>query len=205
MPKTTVLVAEDDYLVCEEIKRQLERAGFEVIADADDGQQAVELTARLHPDVIILDVQMPVLDGLTAARSIQASCPTPVVILTAYQDQSIVDEASRAGVGAYVTKPPQAEELNRAITIARARHQDLMEIRQLLETVQQQQQEIAQAFDEIKTLRGIVPICSVCKKVRDDDGYWHQVEEYVRDHSEADFSHGYCPDCLQRYLKDLKR
>ena len=57
--------------------------------------------------------------------------------------------------------------------------------------------------EEIRTLRGIIPICSSCKKIRDDDGYWHQVEIYIRDHSEADFTHGICPDCLSKFYKDF--
>ena len=63
--------------------------------------------------------------------------------------------------------------------------------------------ELRQAMDEIKRLRGIVPICSSCKKIRDDKGYWHQVEEYLRDHSEAEFTHGICPDCMQRLYPEF--
>ncbi len=91
--------------------------------------------------------------------------------------------------GAYLAKPPKPEELERAITIALARHSDLMELRRL-------NNELEQALGEVKKLRGILPICSNCKKIRDDQGYWKQIETYIREHSEADFSHGICPDCL---------
>ena len=63
--------------------------------------------------------------------------------------------------------------------------------------------ELQKAFDEIKRLKGILPICSSCKKIRDDDGYWHQVESYIRNHSEAEFSHGICPDCMRKLYPDL--
>ena len=198
-----VLVAEDDYLVGEEIQRELRTAGFEVVADANNGREAVDLTKRLNPDVVLMDIQMPVLDGLSAAREIQRDYPTPVVILTAHESEDLVEEASHAGVGAYITKPPERNEIHRAISIAMARHRDLMTIRSLYETVQAQNDEIEQAAKDIRTLEGIIPICAKCKKIRDDTGYWSQVEIYIQNHSEATFSHSLCPKCAEDIYNDM--
>ncbi len=128
--KISVVVAEDDFLVCEEIIRILKQIGCEPVFDATNGEEAVEVVCDKHPDVVIMDIKMPGLDGLEASRQISERNPTPIVILTAHESQNLVAEASQAGVGAYITKPPNAVEIERAITIARARHGDLMSLRQ---------------------------------------------------------------------------
>jgi AmiR/NasT family two-component response regulator len=191
----TILVAEDDYLVSEEIIRGLRMQGYEKIMEAANGHEAFDKACSHRPDIIFMDIRMPEIDGLEAARRIQECCPTPVVILTAYESQDFLQKAATAGVGAYLTKPPKPKELERAIAIAMARHLDLVELRRL-------NKELELALDEVKRLRGILPICANCKKIRDDQGYWQQIETYIRDHSEADFSHGICPDCIKkRYLE----
>ncbi len=128
---TRVIVAEDDYLVCEAISCALEELEFELMDTARDGQEAVELVCSSKPDVVLMDIKMPEIDGLEATRRIQERCPTPVVVLTAYESQDLVREASEAGVSAYLTKPPKPPEIERAITVALARHNDLMELRRL--------------------------------------------------------------------------
>jgi two-component system cell cycle sensor histidine kinase/response regulator CckA len=130
-----VLIAEDDYLAGETIKEILKEIGYTVVGVAVDGQQAVEMTAQFagtptQPDVILMDIRMPDVDGIEATRLIQERCPTPVVVLTAYETPQLVGEASAAGVGAYLVKPPEAREMERAITIARARFDDMMALRQ---------------------------------------------------------------------------
>lgn len=193
---TNVLIAEDDYLVAEMIKGVLDAGRYRIVAEASDGQQAVDLAAAHTPDVVIMDIQMPGMDGIEASRRIQETCPTPVVVLTAYDDPVLVQQASRAGVGAYLLKPPDERELDRAIAIAIARFHDLAELRRL-------NGQLERALSEIKTLRGIIPICVGCKRIRDDQGFWQRVEVYVRDHSEAEFSHSYCPDCAAKLYPDF--
>jgi response regulator RpfG family c-di-GMP phosphodiesterase len=118
-----------------------------------------------------------------------------VVLLTAFESPELVDEASEAGVGAYVVKPARDNELDRAIAIARARSDDLFELRRLSEELRRQNEELQAALERIKTLSGLLPICAGCKRIRDDQGYWQQVELYIQDHSEIRFSHGLCPEC----------
>lgn len=124
-----VLVAEDDFLISEEIGRNLKKLGFDRVDVACNGQEAMEMTCSLRPDVVLMDIKMPIMDGLEATRRIQSACPTPVVILTAHESQALVEEAGKAGASAYLAKPPRADEIGRAITMAMARHEDLMTLR----------------------------------------------------------------------------
>lgn len=191
-----VLIAEDDAMVARLVRSELESVGLIVIGHAIDGRQAVDLTLELLPDVVVMDITMPELDGIAAASAIQMGRPTPVVILSAHDETDFLIKATAAGVGAFVIKPPQANELERAITIAVARHDDLMELQRLNEKLEQ-------ALAEIKTLKGLLPICCSCKKIRDEQGYWSEVESYIMSHSDATFTHSYCPKCLHKYFPEI--
>ena len=191
-----VLVAEDDFLVSKEICRIVEKLGHQVVAKAANGEQAVELAVERTPDVAIMDIRMPKLDGIGAAERLQEDCPLPVVILTAHESADFVEQASAAGVGAFLTKPPRAEELSRALVIAVARHQDLMRLRELNEKLER-------SLAEIKVLRGMLPICAICKRIRNDDGFWEQVEVYFRENSGVEFTHGLCPECVREHYTNV--
>src|SRR5512139_2060042 len=115
LDQVRVLIAEDDFLVGEMIQGTAEEAGCTVAGRATDGRQAVEMAARLRPDVILMDIKMPLLNGIDAAEIIQERCPTPVIILTAYDTPEMLEEASSAGVGAFLAKPPKVRELSQAI------------------------------------------------------------------------------------------
>jgi AmiR/NasT family two-component response regulator len=181
-----VLIAEDDYLVSKMITGLLKEIGGTVVGGAVDGLETVEMTQSLQPDVVLMDIKMPDMDGLEATRLIFERCPTP----------GLVEEASAAGAGAYLVKPPNAREMERAITIAIARFDDLMELRRL-------NAELEDALAQVQTLSGLLPICSSCKKIHDDEGYWHQVEVYIQDHSDVLFSHGPCPECMKKLYPEI--
>ncbi|MBU4388645.1 MAG: response regulator [Proteobacteria bacterium] len=198
-----ILVAEDDFMVSKSITQTLNDIGYEQVGLASNGEEVVEMTRSLQPDVILMDIKMPKLDGLQAARQIQENSPTPIVILTAYDSQELVKEASKSGVGALLLKPPEAFEIEKAVTIAMARHNDLMELCSLNKELQIRKQELEKSLAEIKTLRGILPICANCKKIRDDKGYWNQIESYIHKHSEAEFTHGICPECMKKLYPDF--
>lgn len=140
--KIKVLVAEDDYLVSEEIVRVLNKIGYEVIDVAPNGLKAIEMVKKYKPDLVLMDIKMPKLNGLEAAKIIQNSFPTPIIILTAHETQELVEEASNSGVGAYLTKPPQAEEVQRAITIAFARQTDLISSMKLIKQLEKSEAEL---------------------------------------------------------------
>ncbi len=207
---TRVLIVEDESLVSEMVQGLLEEMGYIVAGKAADGPQAIEMTRSLRPDVVLMDIVMPNMDGIEATQRIHESHPTPVVILTAHETPQLVERASAVGVGAYLIKPPNRREMERAITIAIARFGDMMELRRLNAELQARYQEreklvleLLEAIGKAQTLSCLLPICASCKKVRDDEGYWHQVEVYFRDHSEAKFTHGLCPDCTRKLYPEL--
>ena len=124
-----VLVAEDETIIRLDLRDLLERSGFEVCAEARDGEEAVELARREQPDVAIMDVKMPKLDGIEAARRILDERPIPIVMLTAYGQQELVARAVEAGVFGYLVKPFREQDLVPAIATARARHEELVALR----------------------------------------------------------------------------
>jgi response regulator NasT len=124
-----ILVAEDETIIRLDLRALLERAGFDVCAEAHDGEQAVELARREQPDLALLDVKMPKLDGIDAARKILDERPIPIVMVTAYGEQELVARAVEAGVFGYLVKPFRETDLLPAIETARARHAELLELR----------------------------------------------------------------------------
>ncbi len=125
-----ILIAEDDFLVSERIREVIETIGHIIVGEAVNGRQAVEMTIALRPDVVLMDIKMPDIDGLEAAQLIQEQCPTPIVVMTAYQSAELVAKASAAGVGAYILKPPDASQLKRVLIVARDRFNDMMALRE---------------------------------------------------------------------------
>jgi DNA-binding NarL/FixJ family response regulator len=121
-----VLIADDETIVRLDLRDQLVEQGLEVCGEARTGKEAVELAGELEPDLVILDVKMPELDGIEAARRINAARPTPIVLVTGYTDESLVSEAIDAGVDAYLVKPFGAQQLLPAVRTAVARHEELM-------------------------------------------------------------------------------
>jgi CheY-like chemotaxis protein len=122
---TRVLIVEDNPLVSEMIKGLVEEAGYTVVGEAADGLEAVEMTQSLRPDVVLMDIMMPVMDGIESTRLIYERCPTPVVVLTAYYMPETVERANAAGAGAFLVKPANMREMEQAITIAIARFGDI--------------------------------------------------------------------------------
>ncbi len=124
-----ILVAEDETIIRLDLRALLEKAGFEVCAEAHDGEQAVELARSEKPDLALLDVKMPKLDGIDAARTILDERPIPIVMVTAYGEHELVSRAVEAGVFGYLVKPFRETDLLPAIETARARHAELVELR----------------------------------------------------------------------------
>jgi two-component system, response regulator PdtaR len=132
---TRVLIAEDETIIRLDLKGLLESAGFDVCAEAKDGQEAVELARSEQPDVAVLDVKMPRLDGIEAARTILDERPIPIVMLTAYGQEELVSRAVEAGVFGYLVKPFREQDLLPAIQTARARHDELAAVRNEAESL----------------------------------------------------------------------
>lgn len=152
VPRGRILVAEDDTIIRLDLRGLLEAAGFEVCAEARDGEEAVALARETDPDVALLDVKMPRLDGIEAARRILDERPIPIVMVTAYGEQELVSRAVEAGVFAYLVKPFRESDLLPAIETARARHAELVAVREEAESLS----EALAARKSIERAKGIL-------------------------------------------------
>lgn len=207
-----VLVVDDSADLRATLRSILEFMGYEIAGEAWDGNGAIKRVQQEKPDIIVMDVAMPGMDGITAARKIQATRPTPIVLLTAHDTPSLIERARDAGVGAYLVKPPDANGLNRAIILTMARFRELLELnrlnrelRRVNQELQKRNQQLQGAMKTIKTLSGLVPVCAWCgRKIQGEDGHWVDIETYIEQHSEAEFTHGICPECLVKFNAQKK-
>jgi CheY-like chemotaxis protein len=198
-----ILIADDDPVSRLMLSALLKKVGYE-IEEAVNGTEAWKAMQRPDaPKLAIIDWVMPEMDGLEVIRRIRAQ-PTGhlpfIILLTACVKMSDILAGFSAGANDYLTKPYHAEELQARLEVGRR----MIDLQDRLTT---KITELGQALEQIKLLSGIIPICSGCKKIRDDAGYWQQVEMYISKHSEAKFTHGICPECEKKlYLEfDGKR
>ena len=196
--KATVLIVDDVPKNIQVLGHVLDKHGY-LIAAATDGRQALAMMADINPDLILMDIMMPEMDGFEACRRLKANPdtrPIPVILLTAKTATEDIVQGFALGAVDYITKPFSAQEL-----IARVKTH--IELKRARDTQQALITQLQDALKQVKQLSGLLPICSHCKKIRDDQGYWQQVEEYIRRHSEVRFSHGICPECVERYYPDF--
>ena len=198
MEKESILVVDDNPTNLKLLADVLTQQGFKMFV-AEDGESALETLNYIRPNLILLDVMMPGIDGFETCRRLKADPATqeiPVIFMTALSDS--VDEVKGLELGAadYIIKPFQVETML-------ARINTHLTVLKLQAQLQARVQELEAALDKVKLLSGMLPICANCKNIRDDKGYWHQVEIYIHNHSEADFSHGLCPDCAKELYPEL--
>lgn len=137
MAKLRVLIADDDPIIRLDLKQMLENLDYEVVAEAGDGRQAVEVARQTLPDICILDVKMPEMDGIEAVTVITEESIAPAILLTAYSDKELIDRAKEAGVFAYLVKPFKPSDLPPAIEIARSRYEQNTELNKEVSTLQE--------------------------------------------------------------------
>ncbi len=192
-----ILIADDDPITREFLQATLEGFGYQVSACADGWQAAAALSREPRPVVALLDWLMPGLDGLEvcrAQRSDKRGIHTYCILLTSKGDSQDVVAGLEAGADDYVTKPFEVIELHARIR-AGAR---LVELQAQLE---EKVVALEAALSQVRRLQGLLPICSYCKRIRDDRDYWQQIEAYISEHSEAQFSHGICPECFEAVVR----
>ena len=160
-------------------------------------------------DLILLDISMPEMDGIEACRRIKAVDrlrDIPVIMVTAMTNTEFLVSAFDAGAMDYITKPVKKVDLLARVSSALNLKTEMDRRKAQEGALRKANAELSQALQEVKVLRGFIPICMSCKKIRDDKGFWQQLESYIQKRSEALFSHGVCPDCYQKlsdkYLKD---
>ena len=190
-----ILVADDDSTSRLMLHGILSKWDKEVVTVAD-GHAAWEiLKDRDAPLIAILDWEMPGIDGVELCRMVKAQPnqqPIYLVILTGRQAKNDIVVGLDSGADDYITKPFDNSELRARIGVA-----ERLISTQL--TLSRKVEELAAALKHVKTLQGIIPICMHCHKIRADEEAWHRLEAYIEDHSDAHFSHGICPECMEKY------
>lgn len=210
-PSPTALIVDDIPANLDILRHLLESDGFRVLA-ATNGPAALQIAARTQPDLVLLDVMMPELDGFETCRQLKqdaSQANLPVLFITAQHEVSAVIRGFAVGGVDYIVKPFQKEEvLARVRTHLRLRQLNLAlsernrELEQLTAELRTRTLALEDALANIRTLKGLLPICAHCKKVRDDQGFWQQVEAYVAQRSDARFSHGICPECTRQFYAE---
>jgi len=195
------LVADDDPVAIAILSRALHGWNVEPIV-ARDGVAAWDvITGPDAPPLAVMDWMMPGLEGLELCRRIRQrpeSASMYVILLTSRDNADDVVAGLDAGADDYLIKPFRASEL-------RARINAGVRVLSLQDRLAQRVAELQLALASVKQLRGLLPICSYCKRVRADENYWQQVESYVADRTDAEFSHGICPECLEKVRADFER
>ena len=193
-----ILAVDDEYINTQVIKSLL-REEYDVLT-ALNGQEAIDQVKRYMPDLILLDVMMPDMSGFEVCKIIKddaQSADIPIIFLTALDTHDGQLEGLELGAIDYLTKPIKFQLLKLRVR----NHIAMIEQRdQLL----RKNEELEGALARVKQLEGIIPICMYCKKIRDDQQSWQQLESYISNHSEARFSHGMCPQCAEEQMKVLK-
>lgn len=203
----TILIVDDSPDQQTLLRSILGKAGHTDILSADSAKAASsflnlaggKLTQPI--DLILMDVLMPEQDGVETCRQIK-NCAhlrdIPLIMVTAKNDLSNLQAAFAAGANDYINKPVQSVELLARVSSALALKQETDRRMAHESELRRRNEQLQQALREVKVLRGLIPICASCKKIRNDGGFWQQLEEYLGEHSEAEFSHGLCQPCINK-------
>lgn len=197
--ETKILIVDDDPDILFATARIIQKAGYQVLK-ASSGSECLQKVKEDEPDLILLDVMLPDADGAELCGRIKADPLTRSIYVVLISGSKIASDHQAEGldIGAdgYIARPISNRELlarvNSMVRILNAeRERDHLIL------------ELREALSKVRTLSGLLPLCSYCKKIRDDKGYWNQLEAYLQKHSEADFSHSICPDCADKHFPEM--
>ncbi len=192
-----VLLAEDSYASRCRLEAMLAEWGYDVVTAANGAEAWPVLQASPPPKLALLDWMMPEVDGVEICRRVRIDPrlqSTYILLLTARVDQEDIVAGLEAGADDYLTKPVNPSELKARLNVGRR-------IVELQQSLADRVHELETAISNVHQLQGLLPICSYCKKIRDDKNYWQQVDSYITSHSAVQFSHGICPDCYEHLIK----
>lgn len=194
-----ILIAEDDALSHTLLTRHLEKWDHEVIGTKNGGEALETFQSDEDIQFLLLDWMMPEIDGVEVCRRIKSEHSyrfSYIIMLTAKNQSDDIAQALDLGADEYIVKPFQPVELRARISAGER-------IVRLHNELQTKLDELTEAYEHVKQLQGIIPICAWCKRIRDDSDFWSNVEDYMSAHSEVKFSHGVCPDCMKEKYPTL--
>lgn len=190
---------EDDFIITRDLLMEIRDVDFRIewVSSYEDAREALKKATH---DICLLDYRLGKHTGIELLReATEHGLNLPVILLTGQGDKNIDLEAMKSGACDYLVKDQiNSTLLERSIRYSIERKRDEIEKIKLIN-------ELKKALDEVKTLSGMLPICASCKKIRDDSGYWNQVEEYIEEHTDVEFSHGICPECSKRLYPMLEQ
>ncbi|HEY6288546.1 MAG TPA: response regulator [Nitrospiraceae bacterium] len=208
-----ILIVDDSRDEQELLSTRLRAAGYESLMVADSAEAAFGILGRDNAgqrtgavDLILMDILMPGVDGLEACRRITTTewlQGIPIIVITVKTEEKDLLAAFAAGAMDYIRKPVNPAELVARVSSALALREERFTRKAREQELLLRTQELERALREVKVLRGFIPICAKCKKVRTDTGDWQRLEEYIQDHSEAEFSHGFCQVCMKEVYPDV--
>jgi len=194
-----ILIAEDDPVTGEILARTLQRWNYNTMLVVDGAQAWDRLRLATDPTLAILDWMMPGMDGPDVCRRVRQELPLAnmyLLLVTARESRGDMVAGLDAGADDYIVKPFDPEELRARVAVG-------VRVLGLQQKLGERVAELQAALSNVKKLHGLLPICSYCKRIRGDDQYWQQVEGYIAEHSEAQFSHGICPACYATVSAEL--
>ena len=193
-----ILIAEDEPVSRRLLQKTLEQWGYEVVICEDGTSAWNALQEPDAPNIAVLDWMMPGMDGPEICRGVRESGAQRqpyLMLLTSRTRMQDVVAGLKAGADDYLTKPVDREELEARLSVA-------TRVVQLQQRLADRVNELEEAISRVRQLQGLLPICAYCKRIRDDQNYWNQVESYIAEHLDVRFSHGICPSCLETVLKE---
>ncbi len=191
-----ILIAEDDLTSRRHLEVTLTKWNYDVFSCSDGEQAWDRLQEADAPKLAILDWKMPEMEGIeicSRLRKLDTEDPVYVILLTTQSEKEDIVRGLEAGADDYIIKPFESSELQARIHVG-------CRVLQLQEKLANRIKDLQDSLQHIKTLQGMLPICSYCKKIRDDQNYWKEVEEYFVKHSNANFTHSVCPGCYDKHI-----
>jgi len=162
-------------------------------------------SASHRPDLALLDLNLPDGKAVEVLTNPPEAGPFPIIVITSYGNEQLAVQAIKSGALDYVVKSPEAfAEMPHTVARALREWTLLTERRDAVAAQKKLIAQLEEALSKVKTLSGLLPICSGCNKIRDDQGYWSQVEGYIQEHTNAQFTHGLCPDCIRKYFPEME-
>jgi len=193
-----ILLVEDEGLLAASMVEDLDELGYSA-RPVNSGEKALSAIHEEPPDLVLMDIKLKgPLDGIQASEQIKLKVEIPVIYITAHSDRTLLERAKLTEPFGYLIKPVGKRDLNSAIEMALYKSAVEKQRKELVTRLQD-------ALARVKSLEGILPICAHCKKIRDDKGRWHLLEQYIEDHSFAEFTHSICGECLIKHYPDASR